>query len=148
MTQKIKNIFTNGPISPDFIATCIQKHQSQDSIGAHSLFLGQVRSDILQGKKVVAIDYSSYEEMALEKMTRLREYIFEKYDLTCLHVHHSKGLVKTGEICLFVMTSSIHRKAAIDACGEIIEKIKLELPIWGKEIFEDNTHHWKVNILA
>ena len=83
--------------------------------------------------------------MALEKMHEIREAIFEKYELTCMHVYHSLGKVKAGEISLFVFTSSAHRRAAIDACNEIVERIKKELPVWGKEIFEDETYQWKVN---
>jgi molybdopterin synthase catalytic subunit len=62
-----------------------------------------------------------------------------------MHIYHSLGLVKAGEICLFVFTSSKHRKAAIEACNELVERIKAELPIWGKEIFEDNSSQWKEN---
>jgi molybdopterin synthase catalytic subunit len=146
MTEhKLKNIFVQGPVAASFIAESIQKHHTKTDIGAHSIFLGQVRADIINEKKVAAIEYSSYEEMALEKMHTIREAIFAKYQLSCMHVYHSLGKVATGEICLFVFTSSAHRKAAIDACNETVEKIKAELPIWGKEIFEDETHQWKMN---
>ena len=62
-----------------------------------------------------------------------------------MHIHHSLGLVEAGAISLFVFTSSAHRRDAIDACNEVVERIKKELPVWGKEIFEDETHQWKVN---
>jgi molybdopterin synthase catalytic subunit len=140
-----KNIFVNGPIAASFIADSIQKHSSQTGIGGHSIFLGQVRADVINGKKVAAIEYTAYEEMALEGMHTIREAIFEKYSLTCMHVYHSLGKVMTGEICLFVFTSSAHRKAAIDACSAIVERIKTELPIWGKELLEDETYQWKEN---
>ena len=91
-----------------------------------------------------AIEYTTYEDMALQKAIELREAIFEKYDLTCMHIYHSLGEVKTGEICLFVFTSSKHRKMAIDACEELVERIKKELPVWGKELME-NGESWKVN---
>ncbi|HEX6179777.1 MAG TPA: molybdenum cofactor biosynthesis protein MoaE, partial [Chitinophagaceae bacterium] len=87
----------------------------------------------------------TYEEMALQQMHNIRESMFEKYQLTCMHVHHSLGTVKAGEISLFVFTSSKHRKAAIDACEEIVERIKKELAIWGKELFDDATFQWKEN---
>jgi molybdopterin synthase catalytic subunit len=83
--------------------------------------------------------------MALEKMHIIREEIFSRYDLVCMHVYHSLGRVASGEISLFVFTSSAHRKAAIDACEEIVEKIKAELPVWGKELLEDETYEWKKN---
>jgi len=145
MSKPIKNIFIQGAISPVFIAESIAKHSSKKNIGAHSIFLGQVRADDIDSKIVAAIDYTTYEDLAMQKMHDLREAIFSKYDLTCMHVHHSLGEVKAGEICLFVFTSSKHRKIAIDACEEIVELIKAELPIWGKEIFEDQSHQWKVN---
>lgn len=142
----MKNIFTRGPISAQFIADSIAKHSSKQGIGAHSIFLGQVRADRVEEKKVKAIDYSAYEEMVLEKMHVIREAIFEQYNLICMHIHHSLGSVQTGEICLFVFTSSVHRRDAIDACNEVVERIKKELPIWGKEIFEDEDARWKVNV--
>ncbi|MEO8569026.1 MAG: molybdenum cofactor biosynthesis protein MoaE [Ginsengibacter sp.] len=143
--KKIKNIFCQGPIPASFIAESIDKHKTQTSIGGHSIFLGQVRADDKDGKKVSAIEYTAYEKMALEQMHKMREDIFQKYSLTCMHVHHSLGMVATGELCIFVFTSSAHRKAAMDACEEVVERIKKELPIWGKEYFEDESYQWKEN---
>ncbi len=143
--HKVKKIFYKGAIPASFIAESIDKHKTPTSIGGHSIFLGQVRADEKDAKKVSAIEYTSYEKMALEKMHIIRQEIFENYPLTCMHVHHSLGTVEAGEICIFVFTSSAHRKAAIDACEETVERIKKELPIWGKEFFEDETHQWKVN---
>ncbi|UKT62264.1 molybdenum cofactor biosynthesis protein MoaE [Pedobacter mucosus] len=144
--KKVKNIFVNGAIEPGFIANSIANHSAKTNIGGHSIFLGQVRKDEIDGKFVTSIDYTAFEELALEKMQAIREDIFNKYSLTCMHIHHSLGIIKTGEICLFVFTSSAHRKPAIDACEEVVERIKAELPIWGKEIFEDESHQWKENI--
>src|SRR5438552_2418030 len=137
--KKPKNIFVTGAIAPAFIAESIQKHSTKTDIGAHSIFLGQVRRDVIEGKPVAAIEYTTYEEMALEKMHEIREAIFAKFNLTCMHVHHSLGRVAAGEISLFVFTSSKHRKVAIAACEEVVERIKAELPVWGKELFEDES---------
>jgi molybdopterin synthase catalytic subunit len=145
MERKLKNIFVQGPISSAFIAESIQKHSTKTDIGAHSIFLGQVRNDVIDGKKVSAIDYTTYEEMALEQMHAIREAIFEKYSLTCMHIYHSIGTVRAGEISLFVFTSSKHRKPAIAACEELVERIKKELPVWGKEQFDDASYKWKEN---
>lgn len=143
--KKPKNIFVQGPIAPTFIGESIAKHSSKHNIGGHSIFLGQVRADTINGQIVTAIEYTAYETMALEKMTEIREAIFEKYTLTCAHVYHSLGKVAAGEICLFVFTSSAHRKAAIAACTEMVERIKAELPVWGREIFENDSYQWKEN---
>jgi len=138
-----KNIFVQGPVSATFVGDSIAKHASKTGIGGHSIFLGQVRADVVDGKTVAAIDYTTYEAMALEKMLEIREAIFAKYPLTCMHVYHSLGNVAAGQLCLFVFTSAAHRRQAIDACTELVERIKAELPVWGKEIFEDDSFVWK-----
>jgi molybdopterin synthase catalytic subunit len=106
-----------------------------------------VRNDIIDSKEVLSIEYTAYTEMANEKMTDIREEIFTKYPLTCMHIHHSLGVVKSGEISLFVFTSSPHRKAAIDAGEEVVDRIKKEIPVWGKEMFEDG-YVWKSSTSA
>jgi molybdopterin synthase catalytic subunit len=143
--KKIRNIFVQGSIDPSLIADSIRKHSSQTSIGGHSIFLGQVRKDLIGGKEVISIEYTAYEEMALEKMHEIREAIFEKYPLTCLHVYHSLGTVPAGGISLFVFTSAKHRREAIRACEELVDRIKEELPVWGKEVFGDESYEWKKN---
>lgn len=143
--KKIKKVFIEGAVTALFIGDSIAKHSAKMDIGAHSIFLGQVRKDLINDKEVKAIEYTSYAEMAEEKFHEIREAAFEKYSLTCLHIHHSLGKVYAGEISLFVFTSSVHRKDAIKACEEIVEKIKSEVPVWGKEIFDDESHQWKVN---
>lgn len=143
--KSAKNIFVEGAISPAFIAEKIEQHQSKIGIGAHQIFLGQVRADQINGKLVTGIEYTSYEEMACEKLQQIKDELFNQFPLNCAHVYHSMGWVATGHICLFVFVSSAHRKAATEACALFVERIKAELPIWGKEILEEGDHQWKVN---
>jgi len=143
--KKRKTVFIEGPIGPDFIANSIEKHQTKTTIGAHNIFLGQVRADKIDEKIVQAIEYSTYTEMAEDKFHSIREATFSKYDLTCMHIYHSIGTVKAGEICLFVFVSAPHRKIVFEAMEFLVEEIKKEVPVFGKEIFEDETHIWKVN---
>lgn len=146
MTEtKYKNVFVKGAISPEKIATSISHHQVKTQIGAHDIFLGQVRADEVDGKTVAGIEYSAYDEMALKVFHDIRESAFDKFELSCMHIYHSSGMVKTGEICLFVFTSSPHRKEAMDACRYLVEEIKEKAPVFGKEIFEDESHQWKEN---
>ncbi|RLD27740.1 MAG: molybdenum cofactor biosynthesis protein MoaE [Bacteroidetes bacterium] len=144
-TKKPKNVFKEGAISSEFIANSIAKHQSKTSIGAHNIFLGQVRADIIDDKTVSAIEYTAYEDMANAKFHDIREAAFNKFNLTCMHIYHSLGNVNVGEICLFVFVSSTRRKEVFKAIEFIVEEIKANVPVFGKEIFEDSTHQWKVN---
>ena len=143
--RKPKKVFIDGPISPDFVARSIASHSTKKDIGAHSIFLGQVRNDLIQDQRVAAIEYTAYAEMAEKKFHEIREDAFTQYPLTCLHIYHSLGTVAAGEISLFVFTSAAHRSEAIRACEYLVERIKHEVPVWGREIMEDGSSVWKVN---
>jgi molybdopterin synthase catalytic subunit len=142
---KIKNVFVEGSISSEFIAQSIAKHQNKTSIGAHNIFLGQVRADEINGKLISAIEYTAHVQMANAKFHEIREATFVKFNLTCMHIYHSLGIVNAGEICLFVFVSSPRRKEVFKALEYVVEEIKAKVPVFGKEIFEDSSHQWKVN---
>lgn len=151
--HRTKDIFVEGPIDPAFIATSIAKHATRRDIGAHDIFLGQVRADAVVGADhgaaattVAAIEYTTYRDMALEHMTVIREEAFAKWpSMTCLHVHHSLGTIKAGELCFMVFASAPHRAAAREAVAWVVDRFKAELPIFGKEILSDGQHAWKIN---
>ncbi|MEO8734400.1 MAG: molybdenum cofactor biosynthesis protein MoaE [Flavobacteriales bacterium] len=158
-THKKRDIFTEGPIDPAFIAESIAKHSTRHDIGAHEIFLGQVRADIAAGgtdgrggrssaptAPTTAIEYTAYRDMANEQMIAIREEAFARWPITCLHVHHSQGIIKAGELCFFVFASSAHRQTAREAVAYVTDEVKKRLPIFGKEILEDSTHVWKENL--
>lgn len=158
-THRKRDIFVEGPIDPAFIAESIAKHSTRHDIGAHEIFLGQVRADVMvpqdlatsglttdneQRTTVQAIDYTAYREMANEQMIPIREEAFARWPITCLHVYHSQGVIKAGELCFFVFASSGHRQAAREAVAYVTDEVKKRLPIFGKEIFQGG-HQWKEN---
>ena len=137
-----KNYFMQGPIKPQFIAKQIAKHNTKHNIGAHSIFLGQVREDEIENKKVIEIEYSTYKDMADKEIAKVRENAFAKWPLSCLHIYHSKGNVCVGEISLFILVSAGHRTECLEAIKQIVEDIKYKVPIWKKEIMEDGSTFW------
>ena len=143
--HKPKKVFVQGPISPDFVSKSIASHQSKTDIGAHAIFLGQIRADKKADGKVTGIEYSAYEEMAEKAFHEIREAAFAKFELSCLHIYHSLGIVPTGEISLFVFVSSPHRRAAFEASEYIVEEIKANVPIFGKELVGEGNYVWKEN---
>jgi molybdopterin synthase catalytic subunit len=146
MAHTPKKVFVSGPISPQFIAESIAKHQSKTTIGAHSIFLGQIRADKKDGGVVTGIEYSAYADMAEGVFQQIREASFEKYELTCMHIYHSLGLVPVGEVSLFVFVSSPHRRATFEALEYIVEEVKAKVPIFGKEMIgEAGEYEWKEN---
>jgi len=112
--------------------------------GGLMLFLGQVRADEIDGKKVKAIEYSAYEEMVFAEVEKIKKTILSEFeDAKSIEIIHSSGIVNAGEISLLVFISAGHRQQAMLACSKTVEMIKENLPVWKKEIFEDDSHHWK-----
>jgi molybdopterin synthase catalytic subunit len=144
--HKPQKVFVQGPISPDFVSKSIANHQSKTNIGAHAIFLGQIRADQKETGVVSGIEYSAYEEMAEQAFHEIREAAFSKFELSCMHIYHSLGIVPTGEISLFVFVSSPHRRAAFEASEYIVEEIKANVPIFGKELVGGSGEYvWKEN---
>jgi molybdopterin synthase catalytic subunit len=136
----------DGPVSPGAISEIIAKAAENRDCGAHSLFLGQVRRDQTQGKFVKAIEYSAFEEMVVMEADKINKSVLSEFnDVKALEIFHSKGTIKAGEISLFVMVSAGHRDHASKACAKAVELIKEKLPIWKKEVFEDESAQWKQN---
>jgi len=140
------NYLIEGPVTSGIIASFIEKMASEKNSGGHSYFLGQVRADVIDGKTVVAIEYSAYESMVKEQADKIVKSILSEFnDVRTVRILHSTGIVKAGEVSLAVLVSAGHRKQAIDACAKTVELIKDLLPVWKKEIFDDNSHAWRDN---
>jgi len=135
---------TEGAISQDLIAAMTGSLKKKTDSGGHMFFLGQVRADEMDGKRVRAIEYSAYPEMVQAEAEKIKAAILSEFtDVRSVDIIHSTGLVNAGEISLAVLVSAGHRQQAFEACSKTVELIKASLPVWKKEIFDDESHHWK-----
>ncbi|RAI97835.1 molybdopterin synthase catalytic subunit [Chitinophaga skermanii] len=137
--------FHQGAIPATVIAELITTYSSNVQIGAYSMFTGQIRADVQNGKTVTAMEYTTYKEMAAPLLEELVADVTKKYGLQGLTVKHSLGMVQVGETCLCVVAASGHRKEAMQACNEFVERLKKDIPIWGKELLGIEDYQWKVN---
>lgn len=136
----------HGPVDKQVITRFIKKMSDRTDTGGHSIFLGQVRADEVDRKKVLAIEYSAYEELVKIEADKIKESILREFsDAKTIDIVHSTGIVKAGEISLLVLVTAGHRDHAIKACSKAVELIKEKFPVWKKEIFDDNSHEWKQN---
>ena len=139
-----ENYLTCGPISQKLISRLIEKTGGKTDSGGHMLFLGQVRADEIQGKKVKSIEYSAYSELVNAEAEKIKKTIYAEFsDVKSVEIVHSTGLVNAGEISLLVFVSAGHRQQAMQACSKTVELIKEKFPVWKKEIFDDDSHKWK-----
>jgi len=140
-----KDFLVSGPITSLMVGEVINA-SNEANIGAHAIFLGQIRGDVVNEQRVTGIEYTAYPEMVEAEMHKITNQIIEKFnDVIKIHILHSIGLVKCGEISLLVFVGCGHRKQSFKALEEIVELIKDRLPVWKKEFLEDNSHLWPDN---
>jgi molybdopterin synthase catalytic subunit len=116
-----------------------------NSAGALSIFIGNVRNRGRTGN-VSEIYYEAYSEMAEEKMREIENEALTKWGIKKLVAIHRIGNLKVGETSIIIGVSSEHRHEAFEACKYIINNVKTRVPIWKKEISEEN-QKWADGIL-
>ena len=138
------NYLTDGPVSQKTISWLIEKMNSRTDSGGHMIFLGQVRADEINGEKVKAIEYSAYVELVTAEAEKIKKSIFAEFsDVKSVDIIHSTGIVPAGQISLLVLVSAGHRQQAFQACSKTVDLIKKNLPVWKKEIYNDESYTWK-----
>lgn len=103
--------------------------------GAVATFIGTTRNNN-EGRKVIALDYEGYPEMAEKELRRIGEDAKTTWPICRMAIIHRLGPVQIGEASVIIAVSSAHRDAAFAACRFAIEEIKKTVPIWKKEVFE------------
>ncbi|XP_029371574.1 molybdopterin synthase catalytic subunit [Echeneis naucrates] len=116
------------------------------SCGAISVFIGTTREDEIDGRKVIGLEYEAYELMAQSEFTKLCADIRKCWP-TVMHicVHHRLGWVKVGEASVAMAISSPHRHDSQQAIQHCIERLKANIPIWKKEVYDNQETNWKEN---
>lgn len=103
--------------------------------GAIATFIGTTR-DNNEGRRVVALDYDAYPEMAEKELRRIGDDASKKWQLCRMAIVHRIGPVQITQASVMIAVSSAHREAAFAACRFAIEEIKKTVPIWKKELYE------------
>ncbi|HAH07323.1 MAG TPA: hypothetical protein DCM05_12515 [Elusimicrobia bacterium] len=96
--------------------------------GAAVLFVGTVR-ETEEGRKVSAINYEAYDQMALTELAKGAMAAEEKHGAH-LAVFHRLGAVPVGEASIVVAAAAAHREEAFAACRAVVEHLKENVPIW------------------
>jgi molybdopterin synthase catalytic subunit len=121
MKTRIK--FTRAPIAPpapDF---------STRELGARLEFFGIVR-ELEDGKKIPGLFYEAYEPMARSQLEKIFQELLAKHPCQEISFIHRLDFVPVGEASLFISVLSRHRQAALALMGELIDRLKADVPIW------------------
>ena len=108
---------------------------ADERAGAIATFLGTTRLES-RGRTVVHLEYEAYEGMAEKVMGEIAETLAGRYDLCKVAIAHRIGRVGIGETSVAVAVSAPHREHALAACKEAIDTLKVDVPLWKKEVYE------------
>jgi molybdopterin synthase catalytic subunit len=122
---------TEDPIDMgDLLADVADEHA-----GAVATFLGTTRVHS-RGRTVLHLEYEAYEGMAEQVMEEIASGLLARYDLCRVAMTHRVGRVGIGETSVAIAVSAPHRADALAACRDAIDTLKLEVPLWKKEVYE------------
>jgi molybdopterin synthase catalytic subunit len=112
-------------------------------VGAIATFAGVVRYEIgTNGQPLRGLEYGAYDPMALSMMRELCESAAKKHKLHKALLVHRLGSLRIGDTSVAIVVSAPHREEAFDACREMIDGLKSEVPIFKKEIWQNGETSW------
>ena len=127
-------------ISPDTLSIDEAYNTILDpACGGICFFIGTVRNRN-KGENVTHLDFETYDSMAIKEMNKIIDLSFNKYDIKRMCIYHRSGHVGISDIAVIIGVSSVHRKAAFEACQFGIDALKETVPIWKKEFLESGSY--------
>ena len=122
---------TADPIDVGAVIAAVADEQA----GAVATFLGTTRLQS-RGRTVLHLEYDAYEGMAEKVMEEIANALQERYELCRIAITHRVGRVGIGETSVAIAVSAPHREHALAACKEAIDTLKVDVPLWKKEVYE------------
>lgn len=104
------------------------------TVGAWVEFAGVVRSEE-HDRPIAALEYEAYDSMAVRVMRELLEQLGEHHGCESARVIHRVGVIRVGEMAIWIGVASAHRKEALALVAEFMERLKQDVPIWKRRAF-------------
>jgi molybdopterin synthase catalytic subunit len=105
--------------------------------GAECAFIGRTRREThAQYGNLLRLEYEVFEPMALKLMDEMARDAAVRWDCHAVRIFHSQGAVEPGQGSVVIQVATPHRSESFAACRHLIDRIKHELPIWKREIWE------------
>ena len=126
----MKIIFQTGELNVEKVLESFTSKNRNS--GAVISFLGKVRP-LKNKKKKMSMDIEIYEEMALHQTTIAIRSLLKKFKIHDYLIMHRYGNLKPGEIIIFVVVASKHRKEGFTFIQDILLYFKKKITFWKKE---------------
>lgn len=132
-------LLTRAPLDVSAITAALADPRA----GGLALFAGVVRMEHNPaGAPLAALEYTAHESLARAQLAALADAVRKQFGLTGARVVHRLGRVAVGEASVIAATSAPHRAEALDACRVLIERLKVDVPIFKQEIWSDGGRTW------
>ena len=122
---------TGDPIDVDAVIAEV----ADERAGAIATFLGTTRIES-RGRTVVRLEFEADEGLAAKGMVGFADAMEARYELCKVAISHRVGRVTIGETSVAIAVSAPHREHALAACKEAIDTLKVDVPLWKKEVYE------------
>ncbi|MEM8678933.1 MAG: molybdenum cofactor biosynthesis protein MoaE [Planctomycetota bacterium] len=109
--------------------------------GAVVLFVGITR-EFTGDRRTLFLEYDAYRPMAKQEMEKLRDAALADWPLCGCAIVHRLGRVEISEASVAVAVSSPHRAEAFAAGEWLMQQLKVKVPIWKKEHWDDGSSEW------
>lgn len=112
-----------------------------DTAGGFVSFEGWVRNHN-EGLDVHQLEYEVYHVLAKKEGQIIMQEALDKFDVVKVYCVHREGLLQIKDLAVWVGASAVHRGEAFKACEYIINQVKIRLPIWKKEYYQNGDSGW------
>ncbi len=109
--------------------------------GAVVTFAGVVR-DHDHGRSVTALDYEGHPSASAVVARVAADVVGRFPGVRAVAVSHRVGPLAIGDVALACAVAAGHRGEAFDACAELVDEVKRELPVWKRQEFTDGSEEW------
>jgi len=110
-------------------------------IGAIVTFTGRVRDDD-KGRPIKSMTLEHYPGMTEEELSRIEADANARWPLQASLIIHRTGELSPGDNIVLVVTASVHRQAAFEAAGFLMDYLKTRAPFWKKETGPAGESSW------
>ena len=111
------------------------RRELEGEVGAIGCFIGIVRGISKEGEAVKFLRYE-YSDEAMRKLEEIASDVERSPNISRVMIHHVVDELMPGEDAIYVLVAGSHRGEVFKALSKIMDRIKVEVPIWKKEVTE------------
>ena len=119
----------------------LKKKLNFEGCGAIVSFVGITRV-LEDGERVLQLEFDAWRDQLIPTLEKIAERCKNEFGVSGIAIAIRVGIVAPQENIVAIHVCSPHRKEAFLACSNIIDELKIQAPLWKKEVTESGSI-WK-----